>query len=99
QAKYDVTGKYTSNGAVPAGGPMPDGTLTVTGSLDATLPAAGRLVVDIVTTDPIHYESSCPGNDTGEMELRLSGNASEGVHVKWIGCSDAAYEFIGSGVL
>jgi hypothetical protein len=99
QAKYDVTGKYTSNGAVPAGGPMPDGTLTVGGTLDATLPTSGRLVMDIVTTNPIHYESSCSGNDAGEMELRLNGSTSEGVHVKWTGCSGAAYEFIGSGVL
>lgn len=96
---YNVSGKYTSNGAVPAGGPMPDGTVTVNGSIDATLPAVGRLVTEVVTTTPLHYESSCSANDTGEMEVRLKGNAAEGVHVKWIGCDDAAFEFIGSGVL
>ena len=99
QVAYSVTGKYTSNGSVPAGGPMPDGTVTLSGTIDATLPASGRLVVKLLTTNALHYESSCPGNDTGEVELRLNGNPAEGVLVRWIGCNSAAYEFLGSGTL
>ena len=99
KARYDVSGKYTSNGTVPAGGPMPDGTVTLSGTLDATIPGAGRLVMQLVTTNALHYESSCPGNDTGDVELRLNGNPAEGVLTHWIGCNNAAYEFIGSGTL
>ena len=53
--RYDVEGTYTSNGAVPAGGPMPDGTITLSGSLEATLPQYGRMVMSLVTppTRPI----------------------------------------------
>jgi hypothetical protein len=96
---YNVSGKLTSNGAIPAGGPMPDGTLTLSGNVTATLPTAGHLSVDLVTTTPIHYESTCPGNDSGKMEMRLNGNAAEGVLVRWISCGYANWEFLGTGTL
>lgn len=96
---YDVKGSYTSNGAVPEGGPIPDGTISLSGSIDATLPQAGRLDVHLVTTTPLHFESTCGEVDSGKMEMRLNGNAAEGVLVRWLSCGTANYEFLGSGVL
>ena len=97
--KYDVKGTYTSNGAVPEGGPIPDGTISLSGSIDATLPQVGRLDVHLVTTTALHFESSCTDVDTGKLEMRLNGNAAEGVLVRWLACGEANYEFLGSGVL
>jgi hypothetical protein len=97
--KYDVKGTYTSNGAVPAGGPIPDGTISLSGSIDATLPATGRLNMTLVTTTALHFESTCTDVDTGKMEMRLNGNAAEGLLIRWLSCGTASYEFLGSGVL
>jgi hypothetical protein len=97
--KYDVKGTYTSDGAVPAGGPIPDGTISLSGSIDATLPATGRLNMTLVTTTALHFESTCTDVDTGKMEMRLNGNAAEGLLIRWLSCGTASYEFLGSGVL
>lgn len=96
---YDVKGTYTSNGVVPAGGPIPDGTISLSGTIDATLPTVGRLVVSLVTTTALHWESSCPAVDSGKLELRLNGQSDEGVLVRWLSCGYSQYEFLGSGVL
>jgi hypothetical protein len=96
---YDVSATYTSNGAVPAGGPIPDGAIDLSGTVDITSGVFGRLVTRLVTTVDIDYESSCPGAEGGELEMRLNGNAAEGVLVKFDGCGVANWEFLGSGTL
>lgn len=96
---YDVSATYTSNGAVPAGGPIPDGTIELSGVIDMTNAAFGRLITRLVTTVDIDYESSCPGAEGGEVEMRLNGNAEEGVLVKFDGCGVVNWEFLGSGAL
>lgn len=96
---YDVKGTYTSNGAVPATGPIPDGTITLSGTIDATLPIVGRLVVQLAQIDPFHYESSCGELDSGIIEARLNGSTSEGVRSRFIACGELRYEFLGTGTL
>jgi hypothetical protein len=99
RVNYDVKGTYTSNGAVPAGGPIPDGAISISGTIDATLQNWGRLVVSLVVTSPLQYESSCPAVDDGELELRLNGDTDQGVLVKYLDCGNYYWEFLGSGVL
>lgn len=84
---------------IPAGGPIPDGTFTLAGTLEATVPPWGRLVTQIVTTTPLAYTDACGGDVSGKMEMRLNGSTEEGVLIKWLSCGNTRYEFLGSGVL
>lgn len=99
-ASYNVTASYTPNiGTVPALGPLPDGSVTLAGTIDARIAPWGLLNTQLVTTQALAYTEACGGEVAGSIELRLNGNAAEGAEVKWLGCGSTKYEFLGSGAL
>jgi hypothetical protein len=99
--QWDITQTFTPVGTIPVGGPLPDGTLTVSGDLDVTisdLAAPARMQLEVVTTVPLIYDDGCGGLTSGAHEMRLNGSTTEGVHVVFAAC-EGHYQPIGAGVL
>lgn len=90
---------YAPTGAIPVGGPLPDGVFRISGSVDETTLRYGRLIWGMVTTADLDYASGCSGPDAGTVEMRLDGDPTEGILVKILGCIEFDWEFLGSGVL
>lgn len=99
--RYDISEGYVPVGTVPVGGPLPDGTLTMSGSVEITAAepsGAARVVLQLLTTVPLVYDDGCAGVVTGAHEMRLNGSTTEGIHVVYSACS-GHYEPLGAGVL
>lgn len=97
--KYDFTQKLAPSGSIVYLDPLPNGAYTVSGSIDATLVDFGvptRVVMSLVTPDPMSYTSGCGGVNSGEYEMRLNGSTTEGILVHFEGCS-GYYEPLGAG--
>jgi hypothetical protein len=99
--RWDITQGFVPVGTIPLGGPLPDGTLTVSGTMDLTLSdydAPARMKLNISTTVPLIYDDGCGGFTSGAHEMRLNGSTTEGVHVVFAACV-GHYEPIGAGTL
>jgi len=101
RSRYDLTESFTPTGTIVAGGPLPDGTMTISGTADLALADVGppvRLVFQLVGTAPLVYDNGCPGVTSGAFEMRLNGSTTEGVHVVYSACA-GHYEPLGAGTL
>jgi len=99
KAIFDLQASFDPNGTITAGGPPPDGEITIAGHMDLTM-KPGRYKFTLFAPGPLRYEgTSCHNVDQGTIEMRLNGSTSEGTRTDWIGCEDYIYEFLGSGVL
>jgi hypothetical protein len=101
RTRYDITQSFAPVGAIIAGGPLPDGTLTMSGTADYIISDLGppvRLTLQLITTVPMVYDDGCGGFTSGAHEMRLNGSASEGVHVVFSSCV-GHYEPIEAGTL
>lgn len=100
--RYDITQTFTPAFTVPVGGPLPDGTMSLSGNIDVTIaePAgAARVKLTLVTTTPIIYDDGCAGPVSGDHEMRLNGGTAEGIHVRYYSGCHWEYEPLGAGVL
>lgn len=97
--KYSVQASLDPSGTLDESDPLPDGEITLSGSVDVTL-KFGRFKFTLFAPGPLHYEStSCSDIDDGIVDLRLNGSTTEGVRTQWTDCGVTAYEFFGSDVL
>lgn len=95
----EITATYAPGATIPADGPLPDGVFRISGRVDETSLPHGRLIWEMVTPLDLDYATGCSGPDAGKVEMRLNGDPTEGILVKFIGCGDFLWEFLGSGVL
>jgi hypothetical protein len=101
KVKYDILESFDPSGTITDGDPLPNGAFTMSGTLDATITSFGiptRIVVQLVTPDPMSYTSGCGGIDSGEYEMRVNGSTTEGVLIHFDSCS-GYYEALGAGTL
>lgn len=101
RTRYDLTETFTPTATIPAGGPLPDGTMTISGTAEYDLTETGppaRVVLQLVGTSPLLYDDACPGLTGGEFEMRLNGSPTEGIHILYAACA-GHYEPIGAGTL
>lgn len=99
--KWDITEQFNPVASIPAGGPLTDGILSISGTMDMTLledDAPARMKMTIVGQTPLIYDDGCEGFTSGSYEMRLQGAPTEGVHIVFTGCN-GYYEPIGAGVL
>jgi hypothetical protein len=99
--RWDLTQSFDPVGSIPAGGPLPDGILTVSGTADLTISeddAPARMSMTIVGQTSLVYDDGCESFTSGSYQLRLQGTTTEGVQVVYAGCT-GYFEPIGAGVL
>lgn len=99
--RYDFTDAYAANSAISFPNPLPNGTFTISGTLDATVTQFGipvRVVLDLVTPSTMSYGNACGDVSDGNYEMRVHGNPSEGLLIHFDSCN-SYWEPLGAGAL